>query len=27
VLGPRIAQILKYARANAGIDRDTWLDP
>ena len=27
VLGPRIAQILKFARANAGIDRDTWLDP
>ena len=26
-LGPRIAQILKFARANAGIDRDTWLDP
>jgi NAD(P)-dependent dehydrogenase (short-subunit alcohol dehydrogenase family) len=27
VLGPRIAQIVKFARANAGIDRDTWLDP
>jgi NAD(P)-dependent dehydrogenase (short-subunit alcohol dehydrogenase family) len=27
VLGPRIAKILKFARANAGIDRDTWLDP
>ena len=27
VLGPRIAQIIKFARANAGIDRDTWLDP
>lgn len=26
-LGPRIAQIVKFARANAGIDRDTWLDP
>jgi NAD(P)-dependent dehydrogenase (short-subunit alcohol dehydrogenase family) len=26
-LGPRIEQILKFARANAGIDRDTWLDP
>ncbi len=27
VLGPRIAQIARFARANAGIDRDTWLDP
>ena len=26
-LGPRIAQIVKFARANAGIDRNTWLDP
>jgi NAD(P)-dependent dehydrogenase (short-subunit alcohol dehydrogenase family) len=27
VLGPKIAQIVKFARANAGIDRNTWLDP
>jgi NAD(P)-dependent dehydrogenase (short-subunit alcohol dehydrogenase family) len=26
-LGPRIAKIVKFARPNAGIDRDTWLDP
>jgi NAD(P)-dependent dehydrogenase (short-subunit alcohol dehydrogenase family) len=26
-LGPRVAQILKYARYNADIDRDTWHDP
>lgn len=26
-LGEGIANIIKYARANAGIDRDTWLDP
>lgn len=26
-LGPRIAEIVKYARANAGIDRNTWMDP
>jgi NAD(P)-dependent dehydrogenase (short-subunit alcohol dehydrogenase family) len=26
-LGPRIKQILKYARHNADIDRDTWHDP
>lgn len=26
-LGPGVAQIIKFARANAGIDRDTWLDP
>jgi NAD(P)-dependent dehydrogenase (short-subunit alcohol dehydrogenase family) len=26
-IGPRITEILKFARANAGIDRDTWLDP
>lgn len=26
-LGPRIAQILKFARSNAGIDHNTWLDP
>lgn len=25
-LGPRIEQILRFARKNAGIDRDTWLD-
>jgi NAD(P)-dependent dehydrogenase (short-subunit alcohol dehydrogenase family) len=27
VLGPRVATIVKFARANAGIDRDVWLDP
>jgi NAD(P)-dependent dehydrogenase (short-subunit alcohol dehydrogenase family) len=26
-LGPRIAQIVKYARANAGISRNEWQDP
>ncbi len=26
-LGPAVLQIVKAARANAGIDRDTWLDP
>jgi NAD(P)-dependent dehydrogenase (short-subunit alcohol dehydrogenase family) len=26
-LGSKIQQIVKYARANAGIDRNTWLDP
>lgn len=26
-LGEGIAKIIKFARANAGIDRDTWLDP
>lgn len=26
-LGPGIAEILKYARANAGIDINTWLNP
>lgn len=25
-LGPKIEQIVKFARKNAGIDRDTWLD-
>jgi NAD(P)-dependent dehydrogenase (short-subunit alcohol dehydrogenase family) len=25
--GPKIAEIVKFARANAGIERDTWLDP
>ena len=25
-LGPKIEQILRFARKNAGIDRDTWLD-
>ncbi len=27
LLGDRIAQIARFARANAGIDRDTWHDP
>lgn len=27
ILGPRILEIAQAARANAGIDRDTWLDP
>jgi len=27
VLGGRIADIARFARANAGIDRDTWHDP
>lgn len=26
-LGEGIANIIKFARANAGIDRDTWLNP
>lgn len=26
-LGPRISQIVKFARANAGIDKNSWLDP
>ncbi|MET0546775.1 MAG: SDR family oxidoreductase [Caulobacterales bacterium] len=26
-IGPRIEQIVKFARANAGIDRNTWLNP
>ncbi len=26
-LGPRITEIAKYARANAGIDPNTWLNP
>jgi NAD(P)-dependent dehydrogenase (short-subunit alcohol dehydrogenase family) len=26
-LGERMRKIVKFARANAGIDRDTWLDP
>jgi NAD(P)-dependent dehydrogenase (short-subunit alcohol dehydrogenase family) len=26
-LGPRIEQIVKFARANAGIDRNSWLNP
>jgi NAD(P)-dependent dehydrogenase (short-subunit alcohol dehydrogenase family) len=26
-LGERITKIVKFARANAGIDRDTWFDP
>jgi len=26
-LGPKIRQIVGYARANAGIDRNTWLNP
>ncbi|MCB5945647.1 SDR family oxidoreductase [Acidocella sp. KAb 2-4] len=26
-LGSRISQIVKFARANAGIDKNTWLDP
>jgi NAD(P)-dependent dehydrogenase (short-subunit alcohol dehydrogenase family) len=26
-LGPRIHEIVKYARANAGIDRNSWLNP
>ncbi|SCK10535.1 NAD(P)-dependent dehydrogenase, short-chain alcohol dehydrogenase family [Variovorax sp. HW608] len=25
-LGPQIEQIVRFARRNAGIDRDTWLD-
>lgn len=26
-LGPAIARIVRYARANAGIDRNSWLEP
>ncbi|WP_156680706.1 SDR family NAD(P)-dependent oxidoreductase [Sphingomonas profundi] len=26
-LGPHIEKITRFARANAGIDRDTWLNP
>ncbi|MFN3727641.1 MAG: SDR family oxidoreductase [Allosphingosinicella sp.] len=26
-LGDRIRQIVRFARANAGIDRNTWLEP
>jgi len=26
-LGPRIEKIVEFARANAGIDRNTWLKP
>jgi NAD(P)-dependent dehydrogenase (short-subunit alcohol dehydrogenase family) len=26
-IGPDVQKILKFARANAGIDRDVWLDP
>jgi NAD(P)-dependent dehydrogenase (short-subunit alcohol dehydrogenase family) len=26
-LGPKIEEIVKFARANAGIDRNTWLNP
>jgi NAD(P)-dependent dehydrogenase (short-subunit alcohol dehydrogenase family) len=26
-LGARIQQIVRFARANAGIDRNSWLDP
>jgi NAD(P)-dependent dehydrogenase (short-subunit alcohol dehydrogenase family) len=26
-LGKKIAQIVQYARANAGIDRNTWMTP
>jgi len=26
-LGPRITEIAKYARANAGVDPNTWLNP
>ena len=25
-LGPRIEEIIRFSRKNAGIDRDTWLD-
>jgi NAD(P)-dependent dehydrogenase (short-subunit alcohol dehydrogenase family) len=25
-VGPRIEEIIRFARKNAGIDRDTWLD-
>jgi NAD(P)-dependent dehydrogenase (short-subunit alcohol dehydrogenase family) len=26
-IGDRVSKIVSYARANAGIDRDTWLNP
>ena len=26
-LGPVVSDIVERSRANAGIDRDTWLDP
>jgi NAD(P)-dependent dehydrogenase (short-subunit alcohol dehydrogenase family) len=26
-LGPKIEEIVKFARANAGIDRNSWLNP
>ena len=26
-LGPKITEIVRFARANAGIDRNTWLNP
>jgi len=26
-LGPQVIEIVKAAKANAGIDRDTWLEP
>jgi NAD(P)-dependent dehydrogenase (short-subunit alcohol dehydrogenase family) len=26
-LGPQIAQMVRFARSNAGIDRNTWQDP
>jgi NAD(P)-dependent dehydrogenase (short-subunit alcohol dehydrogenase family) len=26
-IGPEVRKILKFARSNAGIDRNTWLDP
>ncbi len=26
-LGPRIAEIVRHARNNAGIDRNTWMEP
>jgi NAD(P)-dependent dehydrogenase (short-subunit alcohol dehydrogenase family) len=26
-IGPEVQKILKFARANAGIDRNVWLDP
>lgn len=26
-VGARVAELLKHARGNAGLDRDTWFDP
>lgn len=26
-IGPRVAEIVRFARANAGIDRNSWLTP